>query len=384
MWKNRIKRVISFCYIVGFMLMITVPLLLTNRDGEAISEKELRPLAKRPPLMVDGKFNEKLFSRIDDYFDDRIGFRDELIILNARLQFYMFGRLENPEKYRLGPNGEANIIERDVVQTFQHKNLMSNEELDNIAESFTKINNYLESRNCKYFYVTCYDKESIYPEYFPNSVNQYGDVSRTDQFIDRLKAKSDVNVIDIKPAFLNLRDEYELYAPKGDPVHWTPRGGYLGYKEIMKAFNAVCGEDYYVLSEDDFDINITDQGWYFYGGLKLENYSEDFVLKEPKAKLVNNVSYYYDLPYTENIYLYRNENAGNDSRLLIMGNSYTVGYILPYFAESFGEVLWLHRSDCKDYFRECIECYNPDILLSQTAERYISYSEMIRVADGLP
>lgn len=132
------KKVINSIYTIGFMLMLVVPLLLTNRDGEAISEKENRPLAKRPPIMVDGKINPDLFSRISSYFDDRIGYRDQLIILNARLQYYVFGRLENPEKYRLGPNGETNIIEEGVVETFQQKELFTSEDLDELSDSFPK------------------------------------------------------------------------------------------------------------------------------------------------------------------------------------------------------------------------------------------------------
>jgi len=387
------KKLISYVYIAGFMLLITIPLLLINRDEDAISEKEMRPLAKWPPILSieDNRttINPNLFSRIDDYIDDRIGFRNELILLNGKIQFYCFKRLENPEKYRLGPNGESNILERDIVGTYQHKNLFSDEYLRQLADGFEAVNTYLTSNNCKYFLFTCYDKESIYPEYFPDSVLQYGDISKTDQFIDALTSQTDVNVIDLKPSFLRLRDQYELYAPFGDAVHWTQRGAYEGYKEVMERINSECGTDYKVLSEDDFDIEITDQGYSFFGGLSHSNYSEQFTMIKHDAVRIENIDDYYKVPEKDKdesgwLSYYRNENAANDTKLLIFGNSYIESYIRDYFPESFSEVIFVKSYNAfEDTLPEWIESYHPDIVLSQLAERYSDYNEILGIAQDI-
>lgn len=378
------KKLISYVYIAGFMLLITIPLLLINRDEDAISEKEMRPLAKWPPILSveDNQtiINPNLFSRIDDYIDDRIGFRNQLILINGKLQFYCFKRLENPERYRLGPNGESNILERDVVATFQHKNLFSDEELYQLADSFSTINTYLNNHGCKYFLFTCYDKESIYPEYFPDSVLQYGDTSKTDQFMDTLMSQTDVHVIDLKPSFLKLRDQYELYAPFGDAVHWTPRGAYEGYREVMEEINSECDADYMILSPDDFDIEITDQGYSFFGGLSHSNYSEQFTLIKHDAKLIENIEDYYKIPEKDKsdwLAYYRNESAANSTKLLIFGNSYIESYIRDYFPESFSEVIFVKSyTAIEDTLPEWIESYKPNIVLSQVAERYADYNAM--------
>ena len=38
----------------------------------------------------------------------------------------------------------------------------------------------------------CWDKQSIYPEYFPKTINQYGDVSACDQVVNGLQDKNSI------------------------------------------------------------------------------------------------------------------------------------------------------------------------------------------------
>ena len=377
------NKVLEKIYIAGFMLMLVVPLLMLNRDEDAVSMKENRPLAHRPSIRTsEGGFNMAFPSRVEEYLNDRIGLRDQLILLNGKMQYHVFGRMEDGSRYRLGPEGEFNIIEGDMVETYQHKNLFDDAELAEITDSMVTVNDFVKSRGCDFYFVDCYDKQTVYPEYFPDSVRQYGEKSRTDQFMDALKEDTDINVIDLRDSFFPIKDSVELYSKYGDPVHWTPRGAFVGYTAIMNAINTGREDAFKVLGEEDFNITTTEQGMEFYGGVSHTNLSEAFELKSNDSVRIEDCTAVY--PFVEGLgtYYYQNDKCGNDTRILILGNSFIYNYIIDYFAESFGETLMI-KSGISEDIGQWIDEYDPDIVLYEVAERYTNYGNIVDVAKAL-
>ncbi|WP_026509083.1 alginate O-acetyltransferase AlgX-related protein [Butyrivibrio sp. LC3010] len=373
------SKILKKIYICGFAIMLLLPLIFINRDENAISEQENRTLSGFPKLRKDGGFNKELPTDIENYLNDRLGFRDQIISLNALMQYHVFGRMENGKRYRLGPDGEFNIIENDMVETYQHFNLFSDEELDRIAWDFQTVSDYLKDRDCEFYYMQCWDKQTIYPEYFPTSVNQYGDYSRTDQFLETLETRTDVPVISLKEDFITNKGNYEVYSKYGDPVHWTQRGAFIGYTKVMEKLNENRTDKFSILTEPDFDITMTDQGMSFYGGVRRENISEDFKRKATHAVMDED----YDEEHEEfeglKTYHFVNDNAGNDCKVMIVGNSFIVNFLKEDFAESFGEtlVVW---NDLGKKFDSWVECYDPDIVIFEMVERYAAYDKVHKAA----
>ena len=60
-----------------FAVMILVPVLLFNREKEAMSVIDNRYLAENP--LTSGAYVEDLTKALEDYVGDRIGLRDEMI-----------------------------------------------------------------------------------------------------------------------------------------------------------------------------------------------------------------------------------------------------------------------------------------------------------------
>ncbi len=361
------------------MLLLIVPLLFINRDKDAISEQENRPLSGRPSIFSNGSLNKKIFTDTENYLNDRIGFRDNLIACNALIQYHIFNRMENGKRYRLGPDGEFNIIENDMLETYQHLNLLSDKKLASITDNFQTVNDYLKEHDCDFYYMQCYDKQTIYPEYFPTSVNQYGEISRTDQLIKALQENTDVKVIDPRNLFMESKEKYEVYSKYSDPVHWTPRGAFIGYNLVMDTLNSQNPTPFKVLSEDDFNISITDQGMCFYNGVKRENFSEEFERKNTDAVLDENYKDEHPVLKDYKTYHFTNKNAQNDTKVMIIGNSFIVNYLMDDFAESFGETLMVWDDIGKD-FPEWFREYQPDIVIFEMVERYNSYSGIKKCA----
>jgi len=371
-------------FITMYMLLLLLPLLFVNRDKDAVTMQENRPLAAFPSLRINGKPNLEFTTRLDNYLNDRSGFRNQLISLNGLMQYHVFKRMEKGEQYRLGPDGEFNGVD-GVVELYQHKNLLDEKELLEITGAFDTIDDYLQKRDCDFYYMMCYGKESIYPEYFPQSVLQYGNVSRTDQVIDALTEDTDVKVVGLKEAFTENKDKYEVYSKYGDPVHWTPRGAFIGYTELIRTINE-SGTEYPCLTEDDFDITITDQGMEYFGGVKRSNMSEDFVLKDSsrKAQYLEGeaIIKYPSVPEGKS-YDYVNPESGNDTKALVVCNSFIINYhVREDIAQSFGETL-LIWSDISPDAVHWIEEFDPDIVIFESAERFENYEGIKSLAEGL-
>ncbi len=378
-------KTLNILVITAIMLTLTIPLVFMNRQEDAVTYRENRPLARFPHFHKEDGFlgyNIDVGPEIENYLNDRIGFRDVFISMNAKIQYYLFSKMEDDNRYRLGTHGEFNIIEGDMVETFQHKNLFSDEYLNDLKGAFEHLCTYLSERNSDFYFVECWDKESIYPEYFPNSVRQYGSISRTDQFINTLENCSNLNVVSMKTEYLSLKDTYEIYSPYGDPVHWTPRGAYTGYTLIMNAINEDSDANVPTLSENDFNITMTEQGMEFYNGITHTNVSESFELKSKIAKKLENPSVKYPSFKDVQCLWYQNNNIDNGERVLIIGNSFIYNYIIEYFAESFSETMFIYSLD--NNFTDLVEDYKPDIVIYEVAERYTYYETILDTIKQFP
>ena len=162
------------------MAVISVPLLNLNREDGAVSYDENRYLAGKPAFRDgEGKINEAFAADFENWINDNIGFRTLFVKANAGLQYHVFKNLSasgaGSSDYYLGPDGEFNYAEKEMLRDYQHKNLYTQEQLDELSSAYEKIRETLEQRGIRYYYMQCRDKHSIYPEQFMTSVFQYGD-----------------------------------------------------------------------------------------------------------------------------------------------------------------------------------------------------------------
>ena len=74
-----------------------------------------------------------------------------------------------------------------------------------------RLSTRLSEQGITFYYMQCYDKDSIYPEYYVEGVRQFGDLSRANQIVTGLKNNTDVNVIPTYEALLEHKDQEMLY-----------------------------------------------------------------------------------------------------------------------------------------------------------------------------
>lgn len=373
-------KAIKIVFIVLFVGMLALPFVFANRGGAAVSEEENRTLNQRPSFIKDGSLNVAFTYDYEDWFLDNLGFRSQLTDLYAKMQYYVFNNIFDTDMY-MGRNGDTIYATDEMITDYQHLNLRTEEEVRRIGESYQVVSDWLKAQDIQFYYVQCYDKHSIYPERFMEHVNQDGQVSKTDQVIGKLKNNTTVNVISLKDTLLDNKMEYDVFSHHGDPSHWSYRGAFLCYQHIMQEINASNDNMFKVLYEDDYSIDICDQGKYLKGDIHFEDYQEAFALKNPMAEKTDAAAlqqFANDVRHSAWI----NPNASNDTKVLIVGDSYIDSYLLDSLAESFSQtyMIW---GDYTNEMEAMIDICQPDIVICECAERVDRSRAICELAERL-
>ncbi len=378
---NKSKKLYNIVFVIVFLSLLTFPIFFAKWSEGELSTSEKRYLAKYPQLLNEhGKYNEKFTSECETWFMDHMGLREQLIGLNAKLQFYVFDRVSTPDFY-LGPDGDLNYATKPIIHDYAHLNLRDEKAIKKIGDSYQTISDYLEQRDMQFFYIQCFDKHSIYPEQFMDTINQIGTVSKTDQIMSYVEKSTDVNLISMKPVMLEAKKDYEVYSNWGDATHWTPRGAYIGYRDIMEKINVLNGNKFRVLQENDYTIQKKDLGVTIKGAVHKEDILEEFVITEAEAQKLDK-KVMGEWANTTQSGAWKNDKAENDVKVLFLCDSYIFDYVPDDFAESFSEI-WFVSAGYIEHIDEILEDYNPDIVIYETAERVDRSDSICKIAKKL-
>lgn len=371
------KKINNIIFLVLFLSVLFVPLLFARWESGGVSEEENRNLAQFPPLLADGQFNPTFTQDFETWFRDHMGLRQSLISANTDLMQEVFDRDLATSDWKTGKTGDSIYAPEHIVKDFAHVNLRSENAVKDICESYQTISNYLAQKDISFYYVQCVDKHTIYPERFVASVQQIGDISKTDQVLSYLQNKTTVNAIYFKEILKDSKAQYPVFSHWGDPTHWTDRGAYISYRHMMEQINRNNSVPLTVLTEQDYNISYTT-----YSGQKGETEQiEVFALKDVKAQK-SDVSVMGQWATDHRHSVWKNPNAGNDQRLLLMGDSYFNNYLIDDIAESFSEV-WLVWGDYTADLPAIVDLCAPDIVIYECAERVDRSSAVRNLAQAL-
>lgn len=372
---NAMFLTIIFVFLFGIFFS-----LFNNKDG--ISQEENRTLSALPKLIDTAGINTDFPVELQAWLSDHITFRDEIIGLNGLIQYYVFGRLDGQD---LGPKGELAGIAH--YEDYQHTNLKSEAEISDIVTSVGKIAQYLKEKGTDFYYCQCWDKHTVYSEMFSPKINQYGNISKTDQVVNAMIDRTDINVISLKEAMLNGKENgLETYSEWNEQWHWTFRGALIGYQTIMNEINVNHQGKYKVLSDEDFEITIIDQGDTVQG-VHVPDYLEYFTLKKVNGEWYEKTS----LPFipegrTDQNFWGVNHSADNEDVLLVIGDSYIASKgVLYYMRASFSEVIMFNGDvvNNTETFKKLIDTYHPTIVIIENAERVDRYDNLVNIAKDL-
>jgi len=349
--------------------MLALPLVFVDLKSDRISVGENRMLANRPSF-VDIKEHPRTFIQdFDTWFKDSTGFREKLLALykavnenkwlNNVVQYtsgqYVHLKGEKGHHYFAGVNGY-------LISKFQGKQFLSNEQLANMAYNLEMVKTYLGEKGIPLVVMLCADKESVYPEYYPKSINHGPEPIQFDIITNYLKENTSVDVFNIRQALLEKKKDYllynKVYMEKYDITHYNQIGAFFAYCELMKHINKHFPQiiPYKI---DDIEISYDEE-------IPNVTLKSGFTYQRHDSSFFDNVNVHK--PFTWENHAYENINS-NLPVILVLCDSYAQEHFIgKYFAQQFGKAIFIHYAHISS-IQEYISQFKPDIVVFESAER---------------
>ncbi len=358
----KILTVICFCSI------LIAPLFAFNFEPDVVSEIDNRKLAENP-FTADGQLTDN----IQNYLNDRIGFRDEMILGYTVLNDRLFGKMVHPT-YTYGKDGYVYASGLDYIQYGQYH--------EAFADMIANVQEYCEARNVPFLMVFHPAKPAVVSDHLP--AGQYYNREWVDRLMEALEERG-VRYLDNTTV---LQEKYQAGEPvfniKYDANHWNDLGAWYGTSAALR-----------ILQEDLPTIHIT-QREELTIGQKLETTLpvSKFPIEEyvPSVTVDMECGYIYE-PYASELERHQGYQAfayfTNEKRqqegapnALVFQGSYMNGFGYKYFANAFGEYVYVHDYQNilnLDYY---FNVFQPDCLIFEVAEYtlsdgYFSYQGML-------
>lgn len=372
--KNDIKENLrEKVFIVIFMLILIVPFLTMNFKPKQTSNIDNKVLTEFPDFH---DFSSETIRQIEDYVNDRVGFREQSIALYTRVCDKFFNVMIHP-LFMYGKENHIYYKDKDYVAAYQRLNT-DEEYLHEFTDFLVRTKEYLDGKNIKFVYFLCPDKKTIYPEYFPDSVHVKTDNKTVIEAVEDDLTKTDIDWIIPKDQLLEAKKSQVVYNKKYDATHWNEFGSILAQKMLDEKIRSWYPE-IRPLTEEDFSLE--------YVTMKnLDN--SDFPINDevPVYTLLSDTSQdatemlesYLDIDSTTFYAHFLNPNVQNDKVLLIFTDSYFATYH-KFYNNRYREVYYVHRSNF-EYLQYIVDLVFPSVVVFETAERSIT-SEMKLLAE---
>ena len=337
---------------------------------------ENRTLASKP-ILVSTNINEYP-KNYEEYFNDYLPFKTELVKLKNLSDIFVF---KNVFAYRVLLGKNKWLIDKDGNLNQKYMGIeryyFTENELETAKSNLIHFRDELKKKNIDFILMVCPDKQSVYSEFMPNYIKRKSTKNDTDIFVEYIKNNTDIKVVYPKEELLKYKNKYQLYY-KYD-THWNNLGAYIGYAELMKSLNI------YVDNIDDVNIKSLNGNERF--NFDIHHYNDMAnMLSLSRLKYYNDdktyiLSNYIIKNYETNYYIsflnfsYNSKSYNNENNIMIIRDSYTMN-MLDYIATGFKQSEFIHIDGFKN---ENITEYKPDIVVFQSAEKYLIKGRMLNV-----
>jgi alginate O-acetyltransferase complex protein AlgJ len=214
---------------MGLLLLPGAALLLGR--GHEVSLIERRRLAPLPPLPRNVSAWGAYPRALEAYFDDHLGFRDDAITWNAWLRVRVFG-VSPTRKVIVGKQGWLFFGDRHAVNQYWGRAHFDAQGLERWRSVLEERRRWLAARGSAYLLVIAPEKQTIYPEFMPDAIPRGAPPSQTDQLVADLRARSDLDVLDLREVLLAEKRRHQVYHRTDS--HWNDTGAYAAYRAILE------------------------------------------------------------------------------------------------------------------------------------------------------
>jgi hypothetical protein len=248
--------------------------------------------------------------------------------------------------------GEGNMDDYQCARTFTPQQVQA------MRVNLESIQADLAQQGVHFLVVIAPNKESIYPEFVPSSVQRMDRETRLDVWQEGMQG-SPVQVLDLRPAMLAGKNETQVYYRTD--THWNTYGAYLAYLEMLKTLQADFPQ-MQPLTLSQFD-RVEQQ---VSGDLARMLFTRPLI-KETSLELLPRQRWQaQSASLDDNTML--TEIPGSDLPRAVVFRDSFFNSLTQYVSENFSRVVY--RSDSRVDF-DLINQEQPDVVILEVAERYL-------------
>jgi hypothetical protein len=354
---------------VAILLFVATPLvagLIVPENAQEIL-KEGRTRAPTPAIPHSwGEFTA-LPKEVDDYLQDRFGLRKQMIRWYSNLTKRLLA--EGDHQVLVGRHDRMFLLLEDSVR--QSAGLIRRDaRVADSADFLVATRDALRQRGIRFLVASPPNAATIYQDDLPRWARSGGRTTEYDLFIADLAARG-INAVDLRPTMWTVRGKASAYFHYD--THWTPRAALAG-------FNAVADADGHHEWRIDADAALA-PATERQGGDLARMIGVEADVAEPIEEL--------SLPPASKVELtappfatYVATTGKPGETIMIVGDSFTMGYFAPMMLSHAGRVVWQHHKWC-GFDWKLIDRFRPDAVWWMPTERYLLCHPNAR-PDGFP
>lgn len=364
-------------FLVGFFLILIFPMI--HISDSVSSATENRVLASKPRfLFIDHKINTQYGLLFEKWYNDHFMGRRKIVYLYNYLKHLIPAQVSN-NRAMVGKEGW--LYSYGSVNVYRNANLFTDKELETIGKNMDSFVKAAQDEGVdNVYFMLSNDKESLYPEYYPDYILKSGKISRLEQLVNYIKQNyPDIKLLNFKDELEKIKKKEQLFYKTG--THMNNIGAFYEYKFIMEEIRKDY-PDIDVLGLKDYDISVSDS--IKQPQIDLDIYNSFMVLpKYSKSNFKNKIlklkSSDFKVKNQERPFgVFQtaiNDNTNNKLHILIVGDSFSGRYFFS-MAATFAYVTrilygngvdFIFTDDEKKYIKENV----PDIIMVETTERFL-------------
>lgn len=353
------KKNKTTAWTVLFLLLFIAPSILyaVLKPYISLENTENRNMAQRPTLTLESF--ESYPAEFEDYYNDAMPFRSQLIRLNNTLQYFLF-RQQDINGVAIGQDGWLFYCSEEAGNPV-NQSLgcwhFTQEQLEEIAESLQRTKDLLEAKGKEFVLFIPPNKETIYMEKLPTYYEQQDEYTATDQLIDYLHEHTTVKLVYPKDELLSYKSAHpdtQLY--KKLDSHWNKAGAYIGAKALTAALGIEMPE---LSSLEMTEIRLNDGDLSMVMNAAVTDIDRDYELSGITPLITETLK-----EDAESEYIFKTVGA-DPRKVFIARDSYSLA-LAPMLATQFESTVFVHHTLFKP---ELIEEFDADIYVLEIVER---------------
>jgi alginate O-acetyltransferase complex protein AlgJ len=226
-------RMVRLLVTTMFCSLIALPLVTGHWSADAAVSSENRPQTRFPRLALVWEDPRAFFASSERYFNDRFGLRPSLIGWHSRFKHFVLGVSASPDVL-LGKSGWLYWAQKgdgDPIGHFRGVQTLSPDDLADVGGILQDRSDSMMAHGATYVFLPAPNKETIHPEFLPDSVTRLTSTSHLDRFVNHLTTHTTVRVVDPRPRLQDAKRTLITYHPTD--THWNAYGAYAAYRALV-------------------------------------------------------------------------------------------------------------------------------------------------------